>query len=80
MKVELNEIFSILRECAYEFDECNSAEECIENLIVDILDNIGEQSGIIFQTIFTSLLVKQFTKVGRFVKNLISKKVLTLQG
>ena len=42
MKVELNEIFSILRECAYEFDECNSAEECIENLIVDILDNIGE--------------------------------------
>ena len=66
MKVELNEIFSILRECAYEFDECNSAEECIENLIVDILDNIGEQSEIIFQTIFTSLLVKQFTKARAY--------------
>ena len=42
MKVELNEIFNILRESAYEFDECNSAEECIENLITDILDNITE--------------------------------------
>lgn len=43
MKVELNEIFSILRESAYEFDDCNSAEECIENLIVDILDNITKE-------------------------------------
>ena len=40
MKVELEEIFSILRECSYEFDDCDNAEDCIENLIIDILDNI----------------------------------------
>ena len=31
MKVELEEIFSILRECSYEFDDCDNGEECIEN-------------------------------------------------
>lgn len=41
MKVELDEIFEILREYAYEFDDCDSAEICIENLIRDILDNIN---------------------------------------
>lgn len=40
MKVELEEIIEILRECAYEFDDSETAEDCIENLIRDILDNI----------------------------------------
>lgn len=44
MKVELEEIFSILRECSYEFDDCDNAEDCIENLIIDILDNIKGQT------------------------------------
>ena len=36
----LEQVFEILRECKYEFDECENADECIENLIQDILDNI----------------------------------------
>ena len=44
MKVELEEIFSILRECSYEFDDCDNGEDCIENLIIDILDNIDEEN------------------------------------
>jgi hypothetical protein len=36
----LERVFEILRECKYEFDECESADACIENLIQDILDNI----------------------------------------
>lgn len=36
----LERVFEILRECKYEFDECESADVCIENLIQDILDNI----------------------------------------
>ena len=43
MKVELEEIFSILRECSYEFDDCDNGEDCIENLIIDILDNIENE-------------------------------------
>ena len=43
MKVELEEIFSILRECSYEFDDCDNGEDCIENLIIDILDNIDKE-------------------------------------
>ena len=43
MKVELEEVFSILRECSYEFDDCDNGEDCIENLIIDILDNINNE-------------------------------------
>ena len=43
MKVELEEVFSILRECSYEFDDCENGEDCIENLIIDILDNIDNE-------------------------------------
>ena len=43
MKVELEEVFSILRECSYEFDDCDNGEDCIENLIIDILDNIDNE-------------------------------------
>ena len=44
MKVELEEVFSILRECSYEFDDCDNGEDCIENLIIDILDNIDKDT------------------------------------
>lgn len=39
-KVKLSTIFEIMRECAYEYEEADNAENCIENLIRDILDNI----------------------------------------
>lgn len=39
-KVKLSTIFEIMRECSYEYEEANNAEDCIENLIRDILDNI----------------------------------------
>ena len=38
-KIVLEKVFEILRECAYEFDDCETSEECIENLIQDIKDN-----------------------------------------
>lgn len=39
-KVYLSAIFDIMRECVYEYEEADNAEDCIENLIRDILDNI----------------------------------------
>lgn len=39
-KAYLSTIFEIMRECAYEYEEADNAEDCIENLIRDILDNI----------------------------------------
>lgn len=40
MKIDLETVFDIMRECSYEYDEADSAQDCIENLIQDILDNI----------------------------------------
>ena len=43
MKVEWEEVCSILRACSDEFDDSDNGEDCIENLIIDILDNINNE-------------------------------------
>lgn len=35
-------VYDIMRECSYEYDECDTAKDCIENLIQDIEDNIDD--------------------------------------
>lgn len=44
----LNQVYDIMRECSYEYNDCDTAEDCIENLIQDIKDNIGDYITDIF--------------------------------